>query len=172
MSELSPPKSRIHSPASPKPACRAQPVRLIQCLPDRRERVFLFIACYGRFAGALSGLRQSFYGRCCLRAIVPWPQNEEDELSSTPKKTYLLAQIRSMLRRVVDDGGYAPSASMNGRSVLLVATSLLAKLHRAGTPPSHLESALRERLREVMPPRELRLTALHRYAVQGLPRAL
>lgn len=105
-----------------------------------------------------------FKGSCTLAP------NEEDVMSSTPKPKQHLTSIRGMVRRVVDDGGYPPNASMDGKRVLLVAASLLMKLCWTGiTSPAQLESALREQLREVMPPRQPKVSALPRYAVQGLP---
>jgi hypothetical protein len=91
-------------------------------------------------------------------------------MSSTPNPTPHLTQVRRMLKRVVDDGGYAPYTSMNGKRVRRLAASLLIKLYRGGiASPIQLESELKKQLRELMPPRHEKATALHRYAVQGLP---
>lgn len=91
-------------------------------------------------------------------------------MSSTANPTPRLTQVRRMLKRVVDDGGYAPDTSMNGKRARRVAARLLIKLFRGGiASPIQLESELKKQLRESMLPRHEKVTALHRYAVQGLP---
>jgi hypothetical protein len=89
-------------------------------------------------------------------------------MSSELNSAEYLTSDLSLLRRVSKGAGYAPNASIDGKRVPLAAASLPDQSGTAS--PTQTEGMPKRQPRELGPPRHPKIAALHRYAIQGLPR--
>ncbi|MDW9428460.1 hypothetical protein GOB07_06970 [Sinorhizobium meliloti] len=105
-----------------------------------------------------------FFGRCCLRASRPWPQEKEDVMSSIENN--ITPADLEMIRSVLDDAGYDASVLVEDRCLFDTAALLVTKLFLSGVDsPSALAAKLESQLGRAGTHRR----SLSRYAIQGLP---
>lgn len=71
-----------------------------------------------------------FFGRCCLRASRPWPQEKEDVMSSIENN--IAPADLEMIRSVLDDAGYDASVLVEDQCLFDTAALLVTELFLSG----------------------------------------